>query len=108
MAVNQISYSDCFTLPVQLDENEDKTKKKKKKKDRSKQADDDVQDTVVEETAMVVDSERTFWFICFNICYYNYHAEPKGQEPGKKKKKKKHLEPVDEGRFKNCRKVEAA
>ena len=57
---------------------------------------------MVEETAMVVDSERTSRFICFNMCYYNYHPKPKGQEAGKKKKKKKHLEPmsVDEGRFK--------
>jgi hypothetical protein len=50
---------------------------------------------------MVVDSERTSRFICFYMCYYNYHPEPK--EPGKKKKKKKkHLEPmsVDEGWFK--------
>jgi hypothetical protein len=66
---------------------------------------------VVEETAMVVDSERTSRFICLNICYYNYHPEPSEQEPGKKKKKnKKHVEPmsVDDGRFNICRKVESA
>ena len=66
---------------------------------------------MVEEKAMVVDSERTSReFICFNMCYYNHHPEPKEQEPGKKKKKKRDLEPisVDEGRSEICRKVEAA
>ena len=55
---------------------------------------------MVEETVMVVDSERTSRFICFNMRYYNYHPEPKEQETGKKKKKK-HLElmSVDEGLF---------
>ena len=60
---------------------------------------------------MVVDSERTSReFICCNMCYYNYFPEPKEQEPGTKKKKKRHLEPisVDEGRSEICRKVGAA
>ena len=67
---------------------------------------------MVEETVMVVDSERTSRFICLNMCYYNYHPEPSEKEPVKKKKKKekKHLEPmsVDDGRFKICPKVESA
>lgn len=73
---------------------------KKMKKKRNKQADIDVQDT---EAPMVVDSERTSRFSCFCMCCYNYHPELKEQETGKKKKRrKKHLEPmsVDEGLFK--------
>lgn len=64
---------------------------------------------MVEETAMVVDSERRSWeFICFNMRCYNY-LEPEEQESEKRKKKKKtNLESVDEGQSKNGGKVEAA